>query len=152
LSDRKTTASAQARALTLFVQLARAADLVSAEITPTLVRAELTPGQLGVLELLAAEGAMNLRQLGLSLFRSPPNMTIVVDNLERAGLVRRERDRRDRRIVLVSITADGRERFAEAFPGFAERLALVFARLSAVEQLSLTRLCAKLRAREADAK
>jgi len=147
---RKPITEDQARALALFVQLARAADAVTAEVQPALVRVELTHGQLGVLELLAGEGPMNLRQIALRLFRSAPNMTIVVDNLERAGLVRRTRDREDRRIVLVTITPDGRERFEDAFPWFAERLAALVGRLSTAEQLRLTRLCAKLRDKSRD--
>jgi DNA-binding MarR family transcriptional regulator len=41
-------------------------------------------------------------------------LTRVVDDLERRGLVRRERSQRDRRAVEIAITAEGRRHAAEA--------------------------------------
>src|SRR4051794_6288214 len=96
----------EAQARQAFVELTRAAECIAAELQPALGEAGLTAGQLGVLEALASEGPMSLRALGARLFRSGPTMTIVVDNLERGGLVRRMRSLEDRRVVLVESTAE----------------------------------------------
>ena len=42
-------------------------------------------------------GPMHQRELGRKLLKSSGNITLVVDNLEKRGLVRREREREDRR-------------------------------------------------------
>lgn len=42
-----------------------------------------------------------------------PDVTRLIDRLVRKGLVRRERDERDRRVVRIYITAEGRARLAQ---------------------------------------
>lgn len=49
-------------------------------------------------------------------------LTRVVDALQRAGLVRRERDRRDRRAVAIAITPQGRRLVASTLPFIANLL------------------------------
>ena len=138
-------ADRQARALRLFVQLTRAAEQVAGEVQPLLTDAALTAGQLGVLKALSEDGPLSLRQLGDNLYRSGPNMTTVVDNLERDGLVRRTRSEVDRRVVLVSSTKEGQRRFERAYPSYARSITAIVAGLSSDEQERLTRLCKKLR-------
>jgi DNA-binding MarR family transcriptional regulator len=74
----------------------------------------LTPTSFGVLRALAEDGAAAHRELAARLGVAPATLTPVVDALERAGSVGRERDRTDRRVVRVMITPAGRARFAAA--------------------------------------
>jgi DNA-binding MarR family transcriptional regulator len=55
-------------------------------------------------------------------------VTGVLDRLEKAGLVRRERDRTDRRKVIVSLTEDSRGRVDPHYQGQADRLLGLLAR------------------------
>jgi DNA-binding MarR family transcriptional regulator len=57
----------------------------------------------------------------------------VIDRLEKAKLVRRERDTGDRRKVLVVPTADAVERLAPIYAGQAELLQRVLAQRTAAE-------------------
>lgn len=135
------------RALNVFIQLTRAAERIANELQPTLTAERLTAGQLGVLQAIEERGPTSLRELGQRLFRSGPNMTIVVDNLERAGLVRRVRSATDRRVVLVEGTAEGMRRLRRAYPAYLRTIRRFLAALPAGEQVQLAALCDKLRAR-----
>ena len=57
-----------------------------------------------------------LSQLADKHLKSRNNFTVVVDNLEKQGLVRRERSGEDRRAVWVHLTEAGRERIEQVFP------------------------------------
>jgi len=133
------------RALNAFIQLTRAAERIAGELQPALAAERLTAGQLGVLQSIAEQGPTSLRELRQRLFRSGPNMTIVVDNLERAGLVRRVRSSSDRRVVLVEGTAEGMRRLRRAYPAYVRGIRRFMAALSPAEQARLAHLCGKLR-------
>jgi MarR family 2-MHQ and catechol resistance regulon transcriptional repressor len=64
----------------------------------------LTISQFGVLETLYHLGAMCQTEIGSKLLRSGGNITLVIDNLEKQGLVRRQRDTEDRRLVNIHLT------------------------------------------------
>ena len=54
-----------------------------------------------------ADGPMTMRELAAALGTDPPYTTVVVDDLERRGLVTRTVRAGDRRSKIVSITPDG---------------------------------------------
>jgi len=132
------------RSLDAFIKLMRAADSVYAELGPALAEEGLTHGQLGVLEVLLHGGGMCQRDLAGKVLRSTSNVTTVVDNLERRGLVRRARRKQDRRVVDVALTTKGRRVIEHVFPAHAARIARLLGALSHVEQEELGRLCKKL--------
>ncbi len=131
-------------ALSAFVKLQRAAETVEALTGRHLQQAGVSPSQFGVLEALFHLGPLCQRDLGAKLLKSTGNITLVIDNLEKRGLVRRERDQNDRRYITVHLTDDGRELIARLFPIHAEHVRLVMARLTDTEQAELGRLCRKL--------
>jgi DNA-binding MarR family transcriptional regulator len=86
----------------------------------------MTPTALSVLGVLAHRDGVSHRELAGHLGRTPATLTPVVDALEAAGEVRRDRDGTDRRVVRLSITPAGRERltatFAQVATSFRERM------------------------------
>ena len=98
--------SAEVLALDAFIKLMRATDSISAHLSRHTEAEGLTHGQFGVLEALLHLGPMSQRDLGAKLLRSGSNVTMVLDNLERRGLVRRTRRTDDRRAVEVALTAE----------------------------------------------
>jgi MarR family 2-MHQ and catechol resistance regulon transcriptional repressor len=134
----------EVRALDTFIKLVRAAETVSSRLARRLESLELTESQFGVLEALHHLGPMCQRALAEKLLRSGGNLTVVIDNLERRGLVRRERDSRDRRYVTVHLTPAGGDLIASVFPGHARAIVDELAGLNATEQEELGRLCRKL--------
>ncbi|MFC4598021.1 MarR family transcriptional regulator [Cohnella hongkongensis] len=83
---------------------------------------QLTAGQLEVLELLQAHEPMKPSDLLPHLETTPAAITTLLDRMERSGLVERNRDEEDRRIVWVTMTELGR---AQAERGVAVRSAIV---------------------------
>jgi len=131
-------------ALDTWIKLSRAADSFGARLAQHGALADLTVSQFGVLESLYHLGPMRQSEIGAKLLRSGSNITLVVDNLERDGLVRRARDRDDRRVMNVSLTDAGRELIEGIFPAHVEAIVEEMAVLSPEEQAELGRLCKKL--------
>ena len=134
----------EVRALGAYVKLMRAAESTSARLGGLLAEAGLTDGQFGVLEALYHLGSLHQRELGEKLLRSRGNITVVVDNLERRGLVRRQRQAEDRRCVAVHLTPEGQRLIRAVFPRHAAQVARTLAVLTPAEQEELGRLCRKL--------
>lgn len=134
----------QVRALDTFIKLVRATETLNARLQAHLSEEGLTLGQLGALEALLHLGPMCQRALGKKLLRSDANVTTVLDNLERAALIRRERSAQDRRLVYVELTEAGRDLIGRIFPEHARLIAESLSALTAAEQKELARLCKKL--------
>ena len=65
------------------------------------------PAQLSALSVLVFGGTRTLGELARAEQVRPPTMTRIVAGLQRAGLVRGERDAKDRRVVRVRATPKG---------------------------------------------
>lgn len=137
--------------LDAYISLMRAAEGVTARAHEHLAAKDLTVGQFGALEALFHVGPMRPGDLSEKLLRSPGNMTVVLQNLEKRGLVKRERREDDRRCATVSCTQKGAELVRALFPKHVRALELEFSALSAAELLGLKRLCRKLGIRRKDA-
>ena len=72
---------------------------------------ELTRTESGLLATLL-DGPRRITELANSEALAQPTITNLVDRLERLGLVTRGRSEADGRLVIVTITADGREAIA----------------------------------------
>lgn len=134
----------EVRALNTFIALVRATDAVTAKLAPELAKVSLTESQFGVLEALHHLGPMCQAELGRKILKTSGNMTMVIDNLEKRHLVRRERDESDRRYITVHLTPAGETLIGEFFPGHAARIAALMGALTSDEQDDLRRLCRKL--------
>jgi DNA-binding MarR family transcriptional regulator len=69
-------------------------------------------GVLAVMEVLG--GSVRVTDLARGLGRSANSVSMIVDRMVKAGLVRRARDRGDRRTVRVSVTNKGESAFRPA--------------------------------------
>jgi len=135
----------QVLALDTFIKLARSFASVQAHVLPHLQRDHgLTESQFAVLEAVHHLGPLSPGQLCEKILRSGSNVTTVVDNLERDGLVTRERHETDRRIQMVQLTEQGKRVIAGALPAHVARITKSMTVLSAEEQLVLGRICRKL--------
>lgn len=131
------------RALNAYIALARAQESVWAALALDLRGCDLTEGQFGALEALLHLGPLCQKELGRKLLRSGGNITVVVSNLERRGLVSRQVGE-DRRFKTVRLTPAGRRLIAPLFQRHAAAIARLFAPLSPAEQERLRDLCRTL--------
>jgi len=132
------------RAIDAYIKLQRSAESSSARATRHLASAGLTFSQYGVLDILYHLGPLPLGQIAEKILKSEGNMTTVVDNLERRGLVRRERNERDRRVVTLSLTEAGRHVIEEVLPQHIQAIIEEMSILTPDEQEILSRLCRKI--------
>jgi DNA-binding MarR family transcriptional regulator len=68
---------------------------------------------IGMLISLAIEGPGTVSELGGRMGMTPAHASLVVGELARAGLVERDHDERDRRLIIVSLSASASTAVAE---------------------------------------
>lgn len=134
----------EVRALDTYIKLARAAESVSSRIHRHLADADLTVSQFGVLEALLHLGPLYQRELAEKLLRSGGNMTLVIDNLEKRELVKREREADDRRCIKVCLTEKGKQLINQIFPSHVAAVVNEMSILTPEQQEELGRLCRRL--------
>jgi MarR family 2-MHQ and catechol resistance regulon transcriptional repressor len=132
------------RALSAYINVMRATDSLVSKASAQLEAAGMTVGQFAVLEALHHLGPMCQHTLAEKLLRSGGNVTLVVNNLEKRGWVRRERQKTDRRMVQIHLTPKGAKLIAKVFPEHAAVVAQLLGELTADEQDELRRLAGKL--------
>ncbi len=95
---------------------------------------ETTIAQYRALVVLASRGPQRMTDLAGALDVAPSTAGRMCDRLVRKGLIRRHRARADRRAVLVSITAAGRQVVDQATARRRELIAGILAKLPAQQQ------------------
>lgn len=135
-------------ALNTFIKLTRATDSLMQRLSQRSTQGDLTPTQFGVLETLHHLGPLCQTEISRKLLLSTANITLVIDNLEKCGLVQRTRSAEDRRYITVSLTEQGEELISELFPKHAASIVEELSALSPEEQDLLGELCRKLGKKE----
>lgn len=92
----------------------RTADVLRRRVAAVLAPHGITSQQYNVLRILrgADPQALPTLEVGARMIEQTPGITRLLDRLEAAGLVRRERSDDDRRLVECRITAAGRKLLA----------------------------------------
>jgi DNA-binding MarR family transcriptional regulator len=92
-----------------YIELQRTADALARVLADVLKPAGLTAAQFNVLRILRGVGVAGATccEVGTRMITRDPDVTRLVDRLEKRGLVARARDARDRRVVLLRITSEG---------------------------------------------
>lgn len=93
----------------VFLNIQRTAELLMWGLTELLKPAGITPTQYNVLRILRGAGAEGLtcNEIAARMVTRDPDMTRLLDRLEKQGQVRRTRGEKDRRMVLTFITDKG---------------------------------------------
>jgi MarR family 2-MHQ and catechol resistance regulon transcriptional repressor len=131
-------------ALDTYIKLNRATNSFENRMLSRGTLEKLTISQFGVLEALYHLGPLCQGQLSKKLLRSTGNMTMVVDNLEKGGLVQRVRSVQDRRMISIELTPAGKEMIERVLPAHVSVILAEMSVLSPSEQLLLGKLLRKL--------
>ncbi len=134
----------QVRALDSYIKLTRAADSINSRLNISPSMSELTISQFGVLEALLHLGPQCQNVLGSKILKSNSNMTTVIDNLEKRGLVKRERGMEDRRMITIYLTESGKALIEKVLPQHVASIAKQFEVLSPEEHEQLGEILRKL--------
>lgn len=131
-------------ALDTFIKLTRAVNALEHRLYQVEGMTPITPTQFGVLETLLHLGPLCQGELSEKLLKSNGNITLVLDNLEKQGLIERIRLKDDRRKIMIHLTQPGKELILKLFPSIAASIEHIFSALSAQEQIMLGELTKKL--------
>ncbi len=133
--------------LRTFVLFVQAADTIMKYANTHLYRKErLSVIKVIVLRVLAANGgAMTPSEIAEWTFRERHNITTLIDRMKRDGLVRVERNIKDKRFVSVSLTAKGRKVLKQAMPVAREIVNRVMSSISEGNAVPLERSLRVLR-------
>ncbi|WP_155615343.1 MULTISPECIES: MarR family winged helix-turn-helix transcriptional regulator [Paenibacillus] len=106
----------------------------------------LTEGQLTVLELLQVAGKTKMKPSDFIdyLATTPAAITTLLDRMEKSGLIARERDEKDRRIVWVILTEHGRTECERGVQVREQFLQQYLSRISSHNQQLLVYLLGKV--------
>lgn len=131
-------------ALSMWVKLARASSIFGKLTTIDIQSYGLTQPQFSVIESLGHLGPMKMGSFCAKLLTSGGNITVVIDNLEKDGLVERVHSKEDRRAITVQLTSKGQKLFNEIFTKHAQFVTKTASVLSEAEQVQLSGLLKKL--------
>jgi DNA-binding MarR family transcriptional regulator len=104
----------------------------------------LTPPHAGVLRLLMHSPDANQRELALALGLHPPRLVLVLDEMEKLGLLTRADSTGDRRSNAIILTAKGRQTFAAVSEVGRAHSEELFAGLSPKNRKALVELLHKV--------
>ena len=111
----------------------------------TIKQTGLTPAQFGVLEALYNKGDLRIGELIEKVLTTSGNITVVIKNLEKDGLIKRMQDPEDRRSFLISLTDAGKKIIEDMFPDHIENIKSIFQVLTDDEKNTLKSILKKFR-------
>jgi MarR family 2-MHQ and catechol resistance regulon transcriptional repressor len=127
-------------ALKLWVVLARAFDAIDRHSRASIARFGLGTTEFGVLEVLYHKGELPVCDVQRRILVESSSTTYVVDKLVKRGFVQRRASRRDRRVILLALTAAGRRLIARIFPPHANAIREAVCTLPPRDQVHAARL------------
>ena len=95
----------------VFLNILRTSDQLNRGVAEVLKPADLSGTQYNVLRILRGAGAEGLAcgEISERMVTRDPDITRLLDRLEKCGLVARSREKADRRVVTARITAAGQD-------------------------------------------
>ena len=133
--------------LKLMIALSRSMQYLRKGEMENISAAGLTISQFSVLEMLYHKGDLRICEIIEKTLSTGGNMTVVIANLVKEGLVLRRKDPEDGRASLLSLSEKGREKISELFPLHVETLDQLYSSLEMDEKRTLLGLLKKLTGR-----
>ncbi|SHO53004.1 MarR family winged helix-turn-helix transcriptional regulator [Anaerocolumna xylanovorans] len=104
----------------------------------------LTASQFEVLEVLYDLGDLRICDIIEKILATGGNMTVVIDNLAKDGLIQQCTDPQDKRVKLIRITDKGKSLMDDLIPRYLDNINSIFKELSESEKQSLREILVKL--------
>src|ERR1700744_4074573 len=91
-----------------FLELGRTADLLSRRLSGVLKAEDLSANQYNVLRILrGSPDGLPCGEIASRMITRDPDITRLLDRMEKRGLITRARETKDRRMVMARITGEG---------------------------------------------
>jgi DNA-binding MarR family transcriptional regulator len=130
--------------------ISRVQSLMRPQIEAAFDKQDLTFSQWRVLMCLRDRLANTCADISRELSHDSGSLTRLVDQLDRRGLIRRTRDRKDRRVVTLALTPAGRAAINAVLPNVVAHFNDLLGGFSAREVKTLTSLLTRLLVRAAE--
>lgn len=135
----------------LFVDFLRIADIFATQAEQVVKRAGLTGAQYNVLRILRGAGeGLACKEIGERMISRDPDITRLLDRMEKRGLITRERPSDDRRVVKTRITTKGLGLLKGLDQPVRELHKRQFQRMSVARLAALTSTLEEIRLQQAD--
>lgn len=105
----------------------------------------LTDSQFSVIDVLYTKGEMRISSLLESMLATSGNMTVILKNMERDGLIYRNRDESDKRAFIVGLTDKGRTLFEQILPPHKEEIEKLYSIFTDEEKKTFIKLLKKFK-------
>ncbi|MBN2279292.1 MAG: winged helix-turn-helix transcriptional regulator [Candidatus Marinimicrobia bacterium] len=135
------TSQLNLRSLVIF---SRASQTVHRQEVQTIRASGLTVSQFGVLEALYHKGPLRISVVMEKILSTGGNMTVVINNLLKNGLIAKYSDPQDSRANIVELTPAGKGMMEKYFPDHVKNIDGIFSVLSEEEKKEMIRLLKKL--------
>ena len=96
-------------ALRTFYLIRQVSNLVRTVIERGVAELDITPAQYTLMNWLVDRDAVTSAMLARALHVSPQTMNTLISALQKRGLVDRRNDNKNKRILLIALTAQGRD-------------------------------------------
>lgn len=143
-SDVKSYGERTDKSMQTWIQILRAFQKIRAKELKYINASGLSMNQFEILEVLYHRGDLNVGAITKLIASTPGNVTVVVKNLTRDGLVQTLPSLEDSRVRIVTITESGRSLIGGMFTQHAANLKSYFEVLSDEELVILYDLLRKL--------
>ena len=132
-------------ALSTLVVFTRAEHVIHKKELETVKKSGLTPAQFGVLEALYNKGDLRICELIEKILTTSGNITVVIKNLEKDELVKRNPDPQDKRSCIISLTEKGKQVIGSILPDHIENIRNIFDTLTDEEKMTLKTILKKFK-------
>ncbi|MFS4580166.1 MarR family winged helix-turn-helix transcriptional regulator [Phaeobacter sp. C3_T13_0] len=121
----------------LIVTLSRTVGAILKPLFRHISDAGFTPGQFSVLEVLHHKGPRTVTQLTEDVLSTSGNITVVIDNLLKAGWIEKQQGKDDARKRVVTLSPTGEEKIAAYYPAHKAELKRLLGTTSTSEKRAL---------------
>ena len=106
----------------LLVSLLRTTDVLQERFEQMIRPFNISMSQYNVLRILRGAGAegRTCGEIGERMIAREPDVTRLLERMDKAGLIKRTRDSKDRRVVVTRITSSGLKLLDELYPKLRE--------------------------------
>ena len=127
-----------------FIKLTRSVDSINSSINSVISGWGVTLSQFNVLDALYHLGPLSQKALADKLLKSGGNVTLVIDNLEKQKLVKRKKNKDDRRFMSINLTPQGESVIKEILPDVVSVIKKRMTSLTEKEHKALQDICKRI--------
>jgi MarR family transcriptional regulator, 2-MHQ and catechol-resistance regulon repressor len=127
-----------------FLLLMQTSKAIQDRIRDEMSKNKLSITEFSVLEVLFYQGKQTIQQIGNRILISSGSMTYVIDKLEQKDIIKRNDCREDRRVIHITLTAEGMEMLENIMPKYQDMVDSIFGDLTDDESQLLVNLLKKV--------